>query len=316
MPNVDPVAPEQGAEAVVARLGGALFGALFVGPIQVSCNDWMSVWEVSSDLKEVARGAFFRDANAWGDEPNKMCARLGDDVVAYLALRSKPRRGALIVPVAEGASLVFSGVPSDDSRWSRLSTVVEGLRVQDIRSSSEDGVRCSILRDAGRMARRLSDAEAVRTVDPDTGLMNKAAFLGVLEQAIARNRRDKKPFTVALLDVEYAPDAVLNDESIMRGDVLRDVARALENTVRREDYVARIGPWRFACLFLGGDGQESPAALDRIRRNLRRMGITGQRGVRMSAGATTCHQGASSPIEVLNNAEIMLALEKGRRGSA
>lgn len=305
------VALDQGEEAVVSRLGGVLFRELFVDSVLASCADWMSAWKVSCDLASVSEAAPVSRIAEMDEEPGEVCKGLEQDAIAYLMLKPRPRHGALVVPVAGGAPLVLSGVASRDPRWSQPGTALSGLRVHGVAAVSEDGARCAVLRDACQMARRLSEAEAVRTVDSDTGLMNKAAFLAAIEQAIARNRRDGKPFTVALLDVDCARDASLGDgaESL---NVLRYTARALAGTVRREDFVARIGPARFACLFLGGNGQEAPAALNRIQRNLRRAGIAEAQGVRVLVGAATCHQSVSSPIEALNNAEIMLSLEKER----
>lgn len=310
---------EESEEGVVARLSVVLFGELFAGPILVSCGDWLSIWQAS---KEVARcipvpadAAVSRTAK----DMRGTVRGLAGDPCAKLVLAMGgpgPQFGALVVPVSGGEFLAMFGQPSCDSRWARVATVVGALRIMSFPEDSPEWSRFEVLRDVYNLARRLGEAEALRTVDQDTGLLNRAAFLALVDQAIARNRRDGRPFTIALLDVEFPQDP---EQSGWQGEpleVLRYVGRILAAAVRREDHVARVGPSRFACLFLGGNGQESPAALDRIRRNLRRAGLAGAKGVRVVAGAATCYGTLSSPIDAMNNAETMLILERQRGNSS
>jgi diguanylate cyclase len=168
-----------------------------------------------------------------------------------------------------------------------------------------------VLRDLARTVVKFQDAEALLTFDPETGLLNRAAIIGHIEQAIARAKRDGKPFTVARVDVVSAEGSDIEGGPVPVA-VLKGLAQVFAETIRREDFVARVGQNKFAFLFLGGDGQESPAALDRIVRNVRKAEIMTGTGLELRAGAMTQNAPVASAIKALNDAEAMLALERER----
>jgi diguanylate cyclase (GGDEF)-like protein len=91
--------------------------------------------------------------------------------------------------------------------------------------------------------------------DPLTGVANRTMFRQRLAQSLARNRRDRKPFSVLLLDMDHFKS--INDSlGHDAGDMfLQEVARRLSATVREYDTVARFGGDEFAVLL---DQLESP----------------------------------------------------------
>jgi diguanylate cyclase len=91
--------------------------------------------------------------------------------------------------------------------------------------------------------------------DSLTGVANRTMFRQRLAQSIARNRRDRKPFSVLLLDMDHFKS--INDSlGHDAGDMfLQEVARRLTATVREYDTVARFGGDEFAVLL---DQLEAP----------------------------------------------------------
>lgn len=296
-------------ERFVARLAALHFGELFVGDVAVSHPRWMWRWIVEPGGVTTPHPRI--RGGVWQELGQTLSEVMSGTWLAISPEEGSVAAGACVIALSSGDALVIEGRAKDDPRWQRASRHGSGYLVYRFPPESREAALGDILSEAHRLSERLVDAETFRTVDPDTGLLNRAAFLSLVEQTIARSRRDGRPFTVARLDVEGL-SAYGGQVSEDGQQALRQLATLLVETVRREDCVARLGEQEFACLFLGGDGQESPAALDRIRRKLRMSSLTEKYNIKVYMGAYTCFEPVVSAIEVLNNADVMLALEKDK----
>jgi diguanylate cyclase (GGDEF)-like protein/PAS domain S-box-containing protein len=99
-------------------------------------------------------------------------------------------------------------------------------------------------------SRKLSEEELQRRAhhDPLTGLSNRLSFNELLEQDLARARRNKNMLALLYIDLDkFKP---INDTySHQAGDmVLREVANRLQSVVREIDTVARIGGDEFVII--------------------------------------------------------------------
>jgi diguanylate cyclase (GGDEF)-like protein len=119
-------------------------------------------------------------------------------------------------------------------------------------------------RRAQRQMARLALSDAL------TGLMNRPAFLHALRQAVARQRRDRDPFSLLYFDLDGLKR--VNDvHGHATGDIaLVEVARLVRSHTRIEDVAARLGGDEFAVLLQGGDGAEAALVADRLRRVVKR----------------------------------------------
>jgi len=134
--------------------------------------------------------------------------------------------------------------------------------------------------------------EAVKTlvfysfIDPLTHLHNRRYFDEQLEKEIVRSRRNGKPLSVVLVDLDGFKD--YNDRFLhAAGDIaLQEVGAILRDSVREVDTVARLGGDEFALLLeeTGADGARDLARriLDRLGRHLF-PGAEGKRAERLSA---------------------------------
>jgi diguanylate cyclase (GGDEF)-like protein len=109
--------------------------------------------------------------------------------------------------------------------------------------------------------RQRHDAET----DVLTNLPNRRAFLAVAERLVERCRRDRKPFSVAVFDLDHFKH--VNDTHGHRiGDrtlqVFADVAR---EALRPGDIISRIGGEEFAAIFPGTDLQSACKGAERVR---------------------------------------------------
>jgi diguanylate cyclase (GGDEF)-like protein len=133
---------------------------------------------------------------------------------------------------------------------------------------------------------RLSLEAQLARVDSMTGALNWRAFSEQLEQAIARAQRDRSPLTVAYIDLDDFKQ--INDaEGHNEGDrVLCAVAQHLRDSVRRTDFVARVGGDEFVLLMPMTDGEGARKVVADLRTRL--AGLAGrERPLRCSVGAVT-----------------------------
>lgn len=117
----------------------------------------------------------------------------------------------------------------------------------------------------------ISDAKLHREVhqkaaiDGLTGVYNHRRFQERLQEETERFARQKEPFSLLMIDVDFFKK--INDRfGHPVGDkVLRDVAGTLLKTVRRIDFVARYGGEEFAVLLINAGPREAFSLAERIR---------------------------------------------------
>lgn len=96
--------------------------------------------------------------------------------------------------------------------------------------------------------------------DPLTGLMNARAYYAACDQQIRSSERSKQPFAVLFVDLDHFK-AVNDTYGHAAGDeVLRVVARVLQEHIRRSDLLGRIGGEEFS-VFLPGTDQDGAVSL-------------------------------------------------------
>lgn len=118
--------------------------------------------------------------------------------------------------------------------------------------------------------RRRREAEdelrALAALDDLTGLPNRRAFLGLLDDELRRSGR----CVVAMLDLDHFK-AVNDEHGHATGDrVLRSVARAMAGALAGHGHVGRLGGEEFAIVL--GTNESSEALLDAVRHAARDAG--------------------------------------------
>ena len=161
--------------------------------------------------------------------------------------------------------------------------------------------------------RRAAEIRRESRHDALTGLPNRAAFAEAYERAVALARRNEERLTVAILDLDHFKS--INDRfgHGQGDDVLRRVAHAAGDTLRRSDMLARWGGEEFVVLLPETDVQGAEHALYNIQRRLKEMEWKTPRGeqfdITLSAGVADGSSGA--PLqEVIARADYYLYLAK------
>jgi diguanylate cyclase (GGDEF)-like protein len=101
--------------------------------------------------------------------------------------------------------------------------------------------------------------------DPLTGLLNRRAFVRHLEPQMARARRDGRPLTLVLCNIDkFKP---FNDEyGHPAGDeLLKGFAARMQTIAHREAILARLGGDEFALLFPGSTLDDAKELVTPIR---------------------------------------------------
>lgn len=114
--------------------------------------------------------------------------------------------------------------------------------------------------------RRLLERQS--TEDPLTGLFNRRYLDSRLGEAFRRSQRYAHPLSVALMDLDFFKR--INDKlSHAVGDeVLKTVARILQDNTRETDIVSRYGGEEFAVVFIDTPLEQAVQAGEKIRRTI------------------------------------------------
>ena len=153
-------------------------------------------------------------------------------------------------------------------------------------------------------------------IDYLTGAANRRLFSESMQREIERSRRYKRPFTIALLDVDDFK--LVNDRlGHATGDqVLRAVVTAVKNSLRQSDIVARLGGDEFAFLLPETSEAAAQIAIAKVRTalsdDMRRNGWH----VTFSIGAVTCVETQQTSDELLQRVDTLMYAVKNRGKNA
>ena len=160
--------------------------------------------------------------------------------------------------------------------------------------------------------RRRAEAEIVHLARHDvlTGLANRAEFNAKLEEASKRLKRNGGTLTVMMLDLDKFK-AVNDTLGHPAGDqLLVEVGRRLQSTIRETDVLARLGGDEFAIIQEGGPNQHEGAialALRIINAISEPFDLSGQEArVGTSIGIALAPENGVEPEELLKSADLAL----------
>ena len=152
--------------------------------------------------------------------------------------------------------------------------------------------------------------------DPVTGVANTRAFYEWSAKEVERARRYHRPITFVYVDCDDFK--VVNDQQghAAGDEVLREVAKALQEVVRDLDLVARVGGDEFAVVLTETDRTGARVAVGRLREGL--LGAMARRGwpVTFSMGVASFVAGATSVEDALRRADDLMYFAKRRGKSA
>ncbi|WP_428263533.1 diguanylate cyclase [Haliangium sp.] len=159
--------------------------------------------------------------------------------------------------------------------------------------------------------------ETMATTDGLTGLTNHRTFQSRLADMLDRAERTRQPISLLLCDVDHFKKVNDTYGHPVGDEVLRQVARVLERSVRKIDVPARYGGEEFAVVLeaTGSDGAMRLA--DRIRKDVGDLVIDSDKGpfqITMSIGVASFPDDARERAVLIERADASLynAKETGR----
>jgi len=153
--------------------------------------------------------------------------------------------------------------------------------------------------------------EQLATRDGMTGLANHRAFQERLRVEVGQSRRHQHPLCLALLDVDFFKQYNDNYGHPAGDEVLRSIAKLLEESTRASDLAARYGGEEFALLMPYADSGEALAILERIREIVATFTFKHRR-VTVSIGLSQISADCATPEMMIDHADRALYTAKSR----
>lgn len=165
-----------------------------------------------------------------------------------------------------------------------------------------------------RAANLLETTQRLATHDPLTGIANHRCLHDFLERRLAEAVRESRPLGVVMVDVDHFR-AFNEEEGHAVGDaVLKTVARALRESVRRSDLAARYGGEEFTLVLPGQNLEDAHRVAERVRRTVEALDLSPQtrlsRTVTVSLGCAGYPETATEVAQLLRAADDALYAAK------
>lgn len=235
--------------------------------------------------------------------------RYNAQACAFTGLLAVGEYGALVVYAAARWNL-------NDARYAPFKDGMFDWNVQ--------GVRLILLGAAALVSAlvvlRAQGLRLLSGTDRLTGVANRRAFDERLAEETTRARRYRRPFAIALIDIDDFK-SVNDSHGHARGDaVLRTVARILDRSMRQTDLIARLGGDEFALLLPETTAELLRDRLEHLRHEVAttafgsgREPTRGPLRVTLSIGVATWPDDGAEPHVVMASADARL-YEAKRRG--
>ena len=166
------------------------------------------------------------------------------------------------------------------------------------------------------LARYQGSIEEMASTDKLTGLLNRQVFVILIEKLLAEYRREPRPISVLLADVDHFKS--INDRhGHLAGDrILSGIAGLLQNGLRKSDIAVRWGGEEFLVVLKNCDLEQATILAEKLRQTIEQAGFE-ENGtpvsVTVSIGVSQ-YDGAELPDQAINRADEALyaAKDQGR----
>lgn len=161
-------------------------------------------------------------------------------------------------------------------------------------------------------------AVVLATTDMMTGLANRRTFVERGAEALARSERSSRPCSLLVFDIDRFKSVNDTYGHAVGDDVIRGVAQAARETVRKTDLAARYGGEEFAVILEETDADAATLLAERIRQAVRADEYDGGDGrrfrVSISIGVATAPRDGTELQPLFEKADAALyAAKRGGR---
>lgn len=144
--------------------------------------------------------------------------------------------------------------------------------------------------------------------DPLTGLFNRRYFDETLQRELLSYKRDKRPVTVLMFDVDHFKRFNDNYGHVAGDEALRGYGRVMRSVFRQSDVLCRYGGEEFAAILINTDLEAAYAKAEAFRILLARTDVTTVQGgerISTSIGVATCRD-FCDPVLLVQAADAAL----------
>ena len=149
--------------------------------------------------------------------------------------------------------------------------VVKPFDPAELKVRLRTGKRILYLQDQLISAREALRDQATR--DPLTGIWNRAAISKILSDELERSRRENSSFGIAMADLDFFKHINDTHGHPVGDEVLRSVAHAMRESIRRYDSVGRYGGEEFLIVLPGCDASNAVSHAERLRAAIARVAV-------------------------------------------
>lgn len=149
----------------------------------------------------------------------------------------------------------------------------------------------------------------VATKDEKTGLYNHRFFENMLKMEIEKAKRDKENFCLIIIDVDFFKKFNDTYGHLVGDKVLENLAKVLQNELRKYDIVARFGGEEFFILLPETKIRRGKQIAERLRKNIWKNRLLKKYKVTFSAGITEFKKG-DSVRKIIKRADKALYVSK------
>lgn len=198
----------------------------------------------------------------------------------------------------EGPKPIVCPIPFGNSRLGTLALGPSSASEMDTAALIQQ-----VARELGgpvRMAALMDESQRLATTDSLTGLMNRHAFLSMMQVELARSVRYQMPLTLLLLDVDHFKTVNDNYGHAAGDAVLSTIGRFLRSDLRVSDSACRWGGEEIviALKSTGTDGAEIFG--ERLRQGIEELEILTAKGkIRVTASIGIAAMQANDALEAL-----------------
>ncbi|WP_437882759.1 diguanylate cyclase [Pseudomonas sp. LRF_L74] len=165
-------------------------------------------------------------------------------------------------------------------------------------------------------AARARNLKARMVRDSLTSLFNHTHILQLLDDARFRARRDNRPLTFAMLDIDYFKKVNDTYGHPMGDRVIKSLALFLKQRLRKTDHIGRYGGEEFAVILPDTDADTAAKVLDEIRRRFAEIHYPAQPfdlSCTFSCGIAQLEEGLDSNLLSKRADEALYAAKHGGR---
>lgn len=115
------------------------------------------------------------------------------------------------------------------------------------------------------MQQKNQQLERLSVTDGLTGLYNRNKLNSIINDQLARYRRNKRPFGVLMIDIDYFK--TLNDGlgHVAGDEIIVAVAKKISQSIRSIDFAARYGGDEFVVILIDSTMDDAVGTAERIR---------------------------------------------------